>query len=287
MIVIAPKAFGGDEVEVKDQAARPVLVDPPDEGGAYPATAEVDDLNIPDGLWTVGAAAILGTDYGGAKLAGLWTDEVVGFGATLEGEVVATTGTTPELDVEVRADVDDGGEAAGVDDVWVVLRDVLDQRHATCQLDRQKSSCDISPRGFDGHEMRITLPYGAFDLTARYCLAGISDLQSTQSYSPLKRATDPSQHCLGRTFLQEAYVTADYSDDARNFTVAPAQFPPNTATMNITTVYPAPRHRGDTGLSAGAIAGISIRAVVIMAILAGLGFCFWPKKNWKAKRLQN
>ncbi|KAK3673871.1 hypothetical protein LTR78_006426 [Recurvomyces mirabilis] len=137
------------------------------------------------------------------------------------------------------------------------------------------------------HEIRVTLSYGAFGLTERHPLAGISDFQSTQRYFPLKRATDPSQYSLGRTFLQEAYVTADYSDDARNLTIAPAQFPTNTATMNITTVYPAPKHRGDTGLSAGAIAGISIDAVAILALLAGLGFWFWRKKDRKAKKLQN
>lgn len=58
-----------------------------------------------------------------------------------------------------------------------------------------------------GNPVDITLPYGAWDLTVGYPY--LQDLypdntSATLKYFPLKRATDPNQYYLGRTFLQEA-----------------------------------------------------------------------------------
>lgn len=50
----------------------------------------------------------------------------------------------------------------------------------------------------------ITLPYAAFDLTAQWPLAGITDNTTTLRYFPLKRGNDSTGYFLGRTFLQEA-----------------------------------------------------------------------------------
>lgn len=53
-----------------------------------------------------------------------------------------------------------------------------------------------------GDTVTIVLPYAAFDLTAKYPL-----VDNTSYYFPLKRASNSTQYTLGRTFLQEAYVT--------------------------------------------------------------------------------
>jgi hypothetical protein len=50
-----------------------------------------------------------------------------------------------------------------------------------------------------GLSVNVTLPYAAFDLTVSNPI-----VSSETSYFPLKRASDPSQYILGRTFLQEA-----------------------------------------------------------------------------------
>lgn len=53
----------------------------------------------------------------------------------------------------------------------------------------------------------ITLPYGAFDLTAYYPLANISNIADPGlRYFPIKQTTNPYGYFLGRTFLQEACV---------------------------------------------------------------------------------
>lgn len=54
-----------------------------------------------------------------------------------------------------------------------------------------------------GPSMSITLPYAAFDLQATW-----PKYPNSTRYFPLRRASDPSQYILGRTFLQEAYVTS-------------------------------------------------------------------------------
>ena len=50
--------------------------------------------------------------------------------------------------------------------------------------------------------VNISLRYSAFDLTATYPL-----VTNRSHYFPLMRATNENQYTLGRTFLQEAYVT--------------------------------------------------------------------------------
>ncbi|KAK0105097.1 hypothetical protein ONS96_004500 [Cadophora gregata f. sp. sojae] len=59
--------------------------------------------------------------------------------------------------------------------------------------------------GTEGFTVNITLPYAAFDLTASRPL-----VQNPSRYFPLKRANSTTEYILGRTFFQEAYVTADY-----------------------------------------------------------------------------
>lgn len=57
-----------------------------------------------------------------------------------------------------------------------------------------------------GDTINITLPYGSFDLQASHPI-----YPNAISYFPLRRAANESQYTLGRTFLQEAYITVDYT----------------------------------------------------------------------------
>ena len=50
--------------------------------------------------------------------------------------------------------------------------------------------------------VNITLPYSGFDLEL-----GFPFTSTKQNYFPLRRAANATQYTLGRTFLQEAYVS--------------------------------------------------------------------------------
>lgn len=50
--------------------------------------------------------------------------------------------------------------------------------------------------------VNITLPYASFDLEVSSPI-----VESSSSYFPIRRAANQSQYTLGRTFLQEAYVS--------------------------------------------------------------------------------
>ena len=62
------------------------------------------------------------------------------------------------------------------------------------------------------------MPYAAFDLNASWPI-----YDNATSYFPIRRSPSDDHnalHILGRTFLQEAYIIADF--DRQNFTIADA-----------------------------------------------------------------
>jgi len=134
-----------------------------------------------------------------------------------------------------------------------------------------------------GPTVDIVFPYAAFDLNVSAPLLP----NSTSLYFPLMRATDESQYTLGRTFLQEAYVTANYN--SRTFNVSQCIFDDtllanviaipssNPTTTSIATSTPKPSSGSHSGkvLGAGAIAGIIIGALVILFFFAGILFCYF------------
>ncbi|KAJ9641080.1 hypothetical protein H2199_005748 [Coniosporium tulheliwenetii] len=73
-----------------------------------------------------------------------------------------------------------------------------------------------------GSSVDIVMLYKAFDL-ATTALDFNGSIPSGTRYFPLKRAQNSTQYTLGRTFLQEAYVIADY--ERGNFSVSQALFP--------------------------------------------------------------
>ncbi|CAD0094657.1 unnamed protein product [Aureobasidium mustum] len=114
----------------------------------------------------------------------------------------------------------------------------------------------------------IVLPYASFDLTIEPPY-----VESEQRYFPLKQAQNSSQYTLGRVFLQEAYVVADYG--RRNFSVSQTVFPGRGVAQNLVSIHPPGYDAGNRNrkLSAGAIAGIAIAGVALLA--AVIGFLVW------------
>jgi len=133
-----------------------------------------------------------------------------------------------------------------------------------------------------GQTVDVTLPYSAFDLQASFPLT-----TNTTSYFPLKRAANQTQYTLGRTFLQEAYVIADY--ERRNFTVAPCAWVEN-APSNIHTIFSRDAaspssSSSSSGISGGAIAGIVIGVVAVIAILLVALWLLRRKRQTKKTRI--
>ena len=124
-----------------------------------------------------------------------------------------------------------------------------------------------------GETIDIVLPYAAFDLN-------VSDpiVKGNLRYFPLKRAQNSTQYTLGRVFLQEAYVIADY--DRHNFSVSQALFP-STATPQKLVAINAPKADSPTAahsfFSRGAIAGMVVGSVVVMIVAVGTLWWSWKK----------
>lgn len=127
--------------------------------------------------------------------------------------------------------------------------------------------------GNSSDRLDITLPYAAFDLKASPPLAG----NQTVHYFPLKQAANETQYTLGRTFLQEVYVLADY--DHGLITLYKALYPDSSVQANIVAICPpnstvcsSSSQSNSHKISTGAIAGIVIGAIVII-VCAGIGIC--------------
>lgn len=139
-----------------------------------------------------------------------------------------------------------------------------------------------------GHtdNVNIVLPYRAFDLTAK---APYQNLNRTTRYFPLRRADNDTQFTIGRTFLQEAYLTVDW--ERQNFSVSQVNWVAgakstilpisswNNHTNNATTTGGAAGGANKMGpLGTGAIAGIAVGVVIILLITAGFAFFCFRKK---------
>lgn len=77
-----------------------------------------------------------------------------------------------------------------------------------------------------GQTIDITLPYDSFDLQAQPPFT-----PNATRYFPLHRAANETQYTLGRTFLQEAYLTVDW--ERGNFSVSQCLFEPDMTPQRI------------------------------------------------------
>ena len=122
--------------------------------------------------------------------------------------------------------------------------------------------------------INITLPYASFDLELTPDYPGI---KNTTRYFPIRRTANDSQNTLGRTFLQEAYLIADY--ERSTFSVSPCIFSEGQQS-NIQAIYPVPAHStspttppspGQSTLTTSAITGIAVGTMIAgLCLLAGV-----------------
>ncbi|RDL36791.1 uncharacterized protein BP5553_06143 [Venustampulla echinocandica] len=115
----------------------------------------------------------------------------------------------------------------------------------------------------------IALPYSAFDLSVHWPVA-----QNTTRYFPLKRAANNTQTTLGRTFLQEAYLIADY--ERSTFSIHQRKWDDN-AQPNIQAIMPQSADSGivpdkKNPVNIAAVVAGSIGGFVLITIIVGAVF---------------
>lgn len=124
--------------------------------------------------------------------------------------------------------------------------------------------------------VNISLPYAAFDLIADYPW-----MPNKSRYFPLMPAMNYSQYTLGRTFLQEAYLIADY--ERFNFSISQCNW---SAASQQTKIIPIEPVNLDTSqahhhLSVGAIVGVVLGGV--LAVLAIIPLLYRGLSNLRAR----
>ncbi|KAI9709496.1 MAG: hypothetical protein M1820_003256 [Bogoriella megaspora] len=133
----------------------------------------------------------------------------------------------------------------------------------------------------NGKSINIILPYAAFDMTVGWPI-----YNSSYNYFPIRRAANDSQYTIGRTLLQEAYLIVDHEHE--NFTISQAAFPDPLPSAQIQTIQPSGGASSNSetltsshksGLGTGAIAGIAVGVVVVLAFAVLAVFFFLRRRR--------
>ncbi|KAE9969494.1 hypothetical protein EG327_010630 [Venturia inaequalis] len=157
---------------------------------------------------------------------------------------------------------------------------VNDTLHTSLTNSNPSVRFTVAPDATGGNSVAIDMPYGSFDLVSGPSLPNVA---SGTKFFPLRRANNETQYTLGRAFLQNAYVTANY--EYFNFSVQAAQYPSTSVSQRIVTLPAkggaAVEQSKSSGLSTGAIVGIVIGAVAAILILAAVLYLVFRKRKEK------
>ncbi|KAF2671392.1 acid protease [Microthyrium microscopicum] len=130
---------------------------------------------------------------------------------------------------------------------------------------------------------QITLPYAAFDLTAKAPYRGLA---ADQRYFPLRRAANDTQYTLGRTFLQEAYISVDW--ERQNFSVYQCLWNPNAPQLLVPIASldgHKPRNKKrPSPLSTAVVVGIVFGVVILLGTIIILSFLLWRSNRRRKQR---
>jgi hypothetical protein len=153
----------------------------------------------------------------------------------------------------------------------------------------------VLPPKSNDQTVSISFPYSAFSLNLSWPHA-----ETSSYYFPLKRATNETQYTLGRAFLQEAYIIADY--ERNNFSVWPCTWDSNTNNAKVVSIRSlndttngSPNTPGNTdnagsgdkkGLSTGAIAGIAVGIAISVICLATAAFLWYRRGHGERKSFE-
>ena len=149
----------------------------------------------------------------------------------------------------------------------------------------------IGPDASSGKTVDITLPYQAFDLEISFPILPANFNGSTH-YFPLQRALNDTQYTLGRVFLQEAYLIADY--EHQNFSISQCDWSQKAVSNSDIVSIISPHlaayataksdSNAPKGLSTAAAAGIAVGLAAVGAIVAVLVYLFWRRRKAQKTR---
>ncbi|PQE17034.1 Acid protease protein [Rutstroemia sp. NJR-2017a BBW] len=114
-----------------------------------------------------------------------------------------------------------------------------------------------------GSTVNIQLPFSAFALRASYPF-----VSNDTYYFPLKRASNDTQYTLGRTFLQEAYLTVDY--DRGNFSIHQCSWIDGAASTIIPIESPSSTSKNGTSDTDHTHSSSSVKLGPIIGIVFGV-----------------
>ncbi|KAL9101347.1 MAG: hypothetical protein Q9163_003394 [Psora crenata] len=150
---------------------------------------------------------------------------------------------------------------------------VNDTLHDSLQNQNASITFTLGAATNGGQTTDITLPYDSFDLLIKQPFANVS---ANQRYFPLRRASDEGQYTLGRTVLQEAYLTVDW--ERQNFSISQCIFS-DTAKQELVAITPLDTSPSG-GLSTGATAGIAVGVILAAALtILALSILFLRRRN--------
>lgn len=137
-----------------------------------------------------------------------------------------------------------------------------------------------------GETVNITFPYASFDLQVSSPI-----VPEPTRYFPLRRADNVTQYTLGRTFLQESYLTVDY--ERSRFSVSQARFEDGAVADLIPILSPNETSATDPasgtssdGFSRGALAGTVGGAVAFFFLVVGAIslLLFWKRRRRRRRQ---
>ena len=147
---------------------------------------------------------------------------------------------------------------------------VNDSIHKQLQEKEPTVTFKLGAMESEGPSVDINLPYGAFDLQASSPI-----YPNTTNYFPLRRAANETQQTLGRAFLQEVYIVADY--ERSNFSVYQAIFKEPNPSQIVTihsTSYSAANDsttlRGHQRLDHGDIVALAVGLAAFLATVVAI-----------------
>jgi type II secretory pathway pseudopilin PulG len=154
---------------------------------------------------------------------------------------------------------------------------VDDQLHDRLQAENPSITFLLGQKYSTNATINITLPYDAFDLQASSPYKGLAN---ATNYFPIRRATRDNQFTLGRTFLQESYLTVDW--ERQNFSISACNWMLDE-NKNIVPII-SPKYTGEndapsSGLSTGAIIGIAVGIGLVVILAAGASFLWFRRRR--------
>ncbi|KAK8179930.1 aspartic peptidase domain-containing protein [Phyllosticta capitalensis] len=138
-----------------------------------------------------------------------------------------------------------------------------------------------------GAAVKFVFPIAAFILNVS--LAEIDPtLKGWSWYFPLKTKADSTMSTLGRVFLQEAYLIADY--ERKKFNISPVHWPDDLVyTKDLRPIHPvdASNEGGSSSLSKGALAGAIVGGIIGGLILACIFLQLYRRRQRNHRRLSS